>query len=137
MLGEIVWVCDRCLRVHMWDLLADNSARVLRKMRDPGLSVRPDITIVDEDDRPIAFIEFHGSHLSADSRDVAEREGIPLFVVDVERTLDEFQMGIQNPQRGMWQAVSDALDLELSESQAESYRWADEANCNFTESVAR
>ena len=25
--GEIVWVCDRCLRVHMWDLLDGKVAR--------------------------------------------------------------------------------------------------------------
>ena len=137
MFGEIVWVCDRCLRVHMWDALADNAARVLREKRAPGLSVRPDITVLDPSDRPIAFIEFHTSHLSAESREVAEREGIPLFVVDVERTLDEFQMGIQNPRRGMWQAVSDALGIPLAGSQAESYRWADEASYGYTESVAR
>ena len=137
MFGEIVWVCDRCLRVHMWDLLTGIAARILRERQAPGLSVRSDITIVDEDDRPIAFIEFHATHLSAESREVADREGIPLFVVDVECTLDEFQMGIQNPRRGMWQAVSEALGLEASESQAESYRWADEMTYSFTESVAR
>ena len=135
--GEIVWVCDLCLRVHMWDLLDGNAARILRERQAPGLSVRPDITIVDEDDRPIAFIEFHASHLSAESREVADREGIPLFVIDVERTLDEVQMGIQNPRRGMWQAVSDALGISLAGSQAESYRWADEANYNFTENIAQ
>ena len=27
MFGEIVWVCDRCLRVHMWDLLDGKVAR--------------------------------------------------------------------------------------------------------------
>ena len=79
-LGEIVWVCHQCLRVHMWDLITDNDSNVLSEKQVPGLSVRPDITILDQHDRPNAFVEFHGSHLSVESKDVADREGIPLFV---------------------------------------------------------
>ena len=29
MFGEIAWVCDKCLRVHVWDLLADNATTAL------------------------------------------------------------------------------------------------------------
>ena len=137
MFGEIVWVCDKCLRVHIWDLLAENVTRVLREKQVPGLSVRPDITILDQNDRPIAFIEFHASHLSAESKDIAERECTPLFVVDVERTLEEFQMGLQNPQRGMLQALSDGLRLQLSDSELADHCRMDKMSYSFTESVAR
>ena len=137
MFGEIVWVCDRCLRVHVWDLLADNATTVLREKQAPGLSIRPDITILDGQDRPICFIEFHASHLSAESRRVAEQNGTPLFVVDVERTVEEFQIGLQNPQRGMWQAIASVDGNSLTDSQVEEYRRIDEMEYRFTESIGR
>ena len=137
MFGEIVWVCDRCLRVHVRDLLAGCAARVLREKQVPGLSIRPDITILDRDGRPICFIEFHASHLSAESRRVAEQKGIPMFVVDVERTVAEFQMGLQNPLRGMWQAVASVDGNSLTDSQVEEYRHMDEMEYRFAESIGR
>ena len=137
MFGEIVWVCDKCLRVHVWDLLADNATTALRERQAPGLSIRPDITILNRDGRPICFIEFHASHLSAESKEVAKREGIPLFVVDVERTVEVFQMGLQNPLRGMWQAVAKVDGILVTDSQVEEYRRMDEMEYRFTESVGR
>ena len=137
MFGEIVWVCDKCLRVHVWDLLADNATTALRERQAPGLSIRPDITILDRHERPICFIEFHASHLSAESKKVAERKNIPLFVVDVERTVAEFQMGLQNPLRGMWQAVANVDGILLTDSQVEEHRRMDEMEYRFTESVGQ
>ena len=137
MFGEIVWVCDGCLRVHMWDLLADNATTVLRERQAPGLSIRPDITILDGEDYPICFVEFHASHLSAESKKVAEQKGIPLFVVDVERTVTEFQMGLQNPRRGMWQAVASVGGISLTDSQVEEHRRMDEMEYRFTEGVGK
>ena len=137
MFGDIVWVCDRCLRIHMWDLLSGGAAKVLREKQVPGLQIRPDITILDRHGCPISFIEFHASHLSAESKKVAEQKCIPLFVVDVERTAGDFQMGLQNPQRGMWQSVAEGLPIPLSESQLADYRRTDEMDYRFTESVAQ
>ena len=31
MFGEIVWVCDRCLRMHKWDLLSGDATSVLKE----------------------------------------------------------------------------------------------------------
>lgn len=135
--GEIVWVCHRCLRVHMWDLLADDATSVLREKQAPGLSVRPDITILDGSDRPICFVEFHASHLSAESKVVADRERIPLFVVDVERSVEQFQMGLHNPQRGMWKSVADQLGIALNDPRLADYRRADEIEYRSAEDVAR
>ena len=137
MFGEIAWVCDKCLRVHVWDLLADNATTALRERQAPGLSIRPDITILNRENRPICFIEFHASHLSAESKKVAEQKCIPLFVVDVERTVEEFQMGLQNPLRGMWQAVASVDGISLTDDQKEEYRHMDEMEYRFTESVGR
>ena len=137
MYGEIVWVCDKCLRVHMWDLLANNATTVLREKQVPGLQIRPDITVLDRHGCPISFIEFHASHLSAESKEVAKREGIPLFVVDVERTVEVFQMGLQNPRRGMWQAMASVDGISLTDSQVEEHRRMDEMEYRFTESIGR
>ena len=121
----------------MWDLLADNATTVLRERQAPGLSIRPDITILDGENRPICFIEFHASHLSAESKKVAEQKCFPLFVVDVERTVEEFQMGLQNPLRGMWQAVANVDGILLTDSQVEEHRRMDEMEYRFTESVGQ
>ena len=137
MFGEIVWVCDKCLRVHVWDLLSGDATSVLKEKQAPGLSIRPDITILNRENLPICFIEFHASHLSAESKKVAEQRGIPLFVVDVERTVEEFQMGLQNPLRGMWQAVASIDGISLADSQVEEYRRMDEMEYRFTESTGR
>ena len=137
MFGEIAWVCDKCLRVHVWDLLADNATTALRERQAPGLSIRPDITILNRENRPICFIEFHASHLSAESKKVAEQKCIPMFVVDVERTVEEFQMGLQNPRRGMWQVVASADGISLTDDQKKENRDMDEMEYRFTEGVGR
>ena len=48
-----------------------------------GRRTRPDITILNEDNQPLAFVEFKKSSLSKKSESVAREKGIPLFVVDV------------------------------------------------------
>lgn len=118
MFGEIVWVCDECMKVHMWDLLDNDAAKVLRERQLPGFSVRPDITILDQDDRPLALIEFQASYLSDEVKDIADEESIPLFVVDVERVPEVSQMGLQNPRRGMLQASADANGITYTRKHA-------------------
>ena len=105
--GEIVWTCGKCLRVHMWDLL-DGTVRAISNKRVPSLGsrVRPDITLLGRDDNILAFLEFRRSHLSNAVRDIAEDRGIPLFIVDIENSLTEFQTGLNNPRRGIWDSIA-------------------------------
>ena len=135
--GEIVWGCSRCAKIHKWDL-RDGAAKVLKDRRPPGFPVRPDITILDANDRPAAFIEFHASYLSAKSMEIARRENIPLFVVDIdiERKLGEFQLGLQNPQRGMWTAAAES-GVPLSDTSIENFRRMDEMNYRCRDSAAK
>ena len=128
-LGEIVWTCGKCLRVHMWDLLG-GTVRAISNKRVPGLDsrVRPDITLLGEDDKLVAFLEFRKSHLSNTVRDVADDLDIPLFVVDIENSLAEFQTGLNNPRRGIWEAFrppdTDPKIIEMDRKMAEaSYRF--------------
>ena len=125
-LGEIVWTCGKCLRVHMWDLL-DGTVRAVSNKRVPGLEsrVRPDITLLGEDDSVVAFLEFRKSHLGNTVRDVAADLDIPLFVMDIENSLAEFQTGLNNPRRGLWEAFRPAdTDPEMDRRMAEaSYRF--------------
>ena len=119
--SKIIWLCAQCLKPHKWDLLDNGACEVLQNKKAPGFSVRPDITLVNSEGRPTAFIEFHDSHLSRKAVAVAKEHSIPLFVVDIKRTLDEFQMGLQNPQRGMWQAWAEATGVNPNKSDL----WAD------------
>ena len=133
--GEIVWTCGICLRVHMWDLL-DDTAKAISDKRVPGLEsrIRPDITILSEDDKPLAFLEFRRSHLSNAVKDVAEERDIPLFVVDIENSPAEFQTGLNNPRRGMWEAIRPSnLDPDI----ADMDRKMAEASYRFQESVGK
>ena len=131
MYGEIVWVCERCLKVHVWDLIEGDAAEVLREKQAPGFAIRPDITILDQSEKPTAFIEFHASHLSDDVKDIACEAEIPLFVVDVERVPGAFKPGLQNPSRGMFRALADVSGLPYTEQQS----MADEASYKFAEGV--
>ena len=128
-LGEIVWTCGKCLRVHMWDLL-DGTVRAISNRRVPGVDsrIRPDITLLGEDDKVVAFLEFRRSHLSNTVRDVADDLDIPLFVVDIETSLAEFQTGLNNPRRGIWEVFrrsdTDPEIIEMDRKMAESsYRF--------------
>ena len=135
MLGEIVWTCGKCLRVHMWDLL-DGTVTAISNKRVPGLDsrIRPDITLLGEDDKVMAFLEFRKSHLSNTVRDVADDLDIPLFVVDIESTLAEFQTGLNNPRRGIWEAFrSPDMDPEVIEMD----RKMAEASYRFDESIGQ
>ena len=126
--GEIVWTCDRCLRVHMWDLL-DCAISVVSNKRVPGLGsrVRPDITILGEGNRALALLEFRKSHLSDTVRQVARESNIPLFVIDIGESPSEFIAGINNPRRGVWEST------EMSETN----RRIAEDSFRFRESVAK
>ena len=138
MYGKIAWVCSQCVKVHVWDLIEGGAIKALCEKQPPGFSVLPDITILNGKDEPTAFIEFRNTHRSVGSKPVAERLGIPLFVVDVRRTLVEFQLGLQNPRRGMWKAVADAdaaQGIVASEEQLKSYAWADESSYRFMKSA--
>ena len=135
MLGEIVWTCGKCLRVHMWDLL-DGTVSAISNKRVPGLGsrIRPDITLLGEDDEVMAFLEFRKSHLSNTVKDVADELDIPLFVVDIENTLAEFQTGLNNPRRGIWEVFrSSDTALEVIEMD----RKMAEASYRFDESIGQ
>ena len=98
--GLIVWTCEDCMKPHVWDLL-DGAARVLSNRTIPlmGSRVRPDLTVLDSSDRPLALVEFRKSHLSSAVRELADRKGIPLFVVDITESSDRFQLGLNNRRR--------------------------------------
>ena len=127
--GAIVWTCDLCLRPHTWDLL-HGAARVISDQRVPSFvsRIRPDITILGEQDIPLAFVEFRKSHLSDQVEEIARDAGIPLFIVDIEDTMGTFQGGLHNPRRGMWEAAGFA---------SEGYQWADEVSFRMNESMAK
>ena len=131
--GEIAWTCGDCLRVHVWDLL-DGTVRAISNKRVPGLDsrVRPDITLLGEDDRVLAFLEFRRSHLSNAVKVIAKERDIPLFVVDIENSLAEFQTGLNNPRRGMWEAI---MPSNIDPETAEMARKMAEASYRFQESV--
>ncbi len=137
MYGEIVWVCDVCMKIHMWNLLHESAASVQRERELPGSSLRPDIVILDKDDRPLSLIEFKGSHLNPEIKEVASQRDFPLFVVDVEREKEAFKLHLQNPQRGTWQAMEDAYGILESESAARINRRMDELNYQYAESVGK
>ena len=133
--GEIVWTCGNCLRVHMWDLL-DGTARATSNKRVPGLDsrIRPDITLLGKDDTVLAFLEFRRSHLSNTVKGVADDLDIPLFVVDIENSLAEFQTGLNNPHRGMWEAIRPSnIDPEI----ADMGRKMAEVDYRFQESIGQ
>ena len=126
--GDIVWICDLCLRPHTSDLL-HGAVRVISDQRVPSLDsrIRPDITILGEQDRPLAFVEFRKSHLSDQVEEVAKETRIPLFIVDIEDAMGNFQGGLHNPRRGMWEAVGFT---------SEEHRWADDFNYRMNEAMA-
>lgn len=127
--GSIVWICDVCLRPHTWDLLHD-AVRVISDRRVPGLvsRIRPDITILGEQDRPLSFVEFRKSHLGDQVEEVAKEHDIPLFVVDIEDAMGAFQGGLHNPRRGMWEAAGFT---------SEEHRWADDFSYRMNEAMTK
>ena len=70
-----------------------------------GRSCKPDITIVDANDVPKAFIEFRKTS-SGKSREVAEARGISWFEIDVFRG-DEFATELINDTRRFWDDFED------------------------------
>ena len=136
--GKVVWICDICLRPHVWDLL-NGADSVISDQKVPSLDsrVRPDITILDKRGDPLSFIEFDKSHLSDSAVALARDLSIPLFVVDVGTTaLDTFQGPLYNPRRGMWKAIAESMP-EMSEELAAQYRQADEFNYRMSEGMAK
>lgn len=121
----IIWVCVQCMKVHKWDLLGDNAAEVLREKQAPGFSIQPDLTVLNRAGRCTAWVEFHAYHENPKYKELAAQAGIPLFVVDVERTLEEYQMGLHNPLRGMWGAAGEP-----------DYHWADKGSYGQVEDAA-
>ena len=130
--GKIVWTCSDCLRPHVWDLLKGADS-VISDQKVPTLDsrIRPDITILDETGRSLAFIEFLKSHLSESVEELAKDLNIPLFIVDIGNAS---QSGLYNPRRGMWTAIAEST--QISEELAAEYRKADEFNYRMAESMA-
>ena len=90
--------------------------------------IRPDITILGEQDRPLALVEFRKSHLSDQVEEVARDTGIPLFIIDIEDAVGTFQGGLHNPRRGMWEAAGFT---------SEGHLWADDFNYRMNEAIAK
>ena len=127
--GSIVWICGVCLRPHTWDLLHD-AVGAISDQRVPNFvsRIRPDITILGEQDRPLALVEFRKSHLSDQVEEVARDTGIPLFIIDIEDAVGTFQGGLHNPRRGMWEAAGFT---------SEGHLWADDFNYRMNEAIAK
>ena len=111
--GLIFWTCGDCLKPHIWDLL-EGAVRVVSNQIIPSASsrVRPDLTVLDSWDRPLAFVEFRKSHLSSAVQELAENEGVPLFVVDITASPDDFQLGLNHRRRGALQNLRPDLSPE-------------------------
>ena len=97
--GKILWTCDSSQEPHVYDLL-NGAHSVASEKFQFDRSIRPDITVLDKSNQPIAFIEFRKAHLSGRVEEVARARNIPLFVVDVLNDAAT-QAPIRNPQR-MW-----------------------------------
>ena len=100
---EIVWGCDLCLRPHNYDLLR-GASRVVTEKKQLGGAIRPDLTILDADGQPLAFIEIKKTNLSENVRQLADANEIPLFVVEVVGS-DQSVRFLNNPDRYWPEAV--------------------------------
>ena len=80
--GTVAWVCDACLKPHIYDILRDAKFIAIEEWQFDR-SVRPDITILNKYRYPLAFIEFKKSNLSEVAERVARERDIPLFVVGI------------------------------------------------------
>ena len=110
---EIAWVCGKCLKPHLYNVLAGAALAVSEKWQY-GRRTRPDITILNEDNQPLAFVEFKKSSLSKKSESVAREKGIPLFVVDVSDGHNSQNM-LNNPERRWYD--------DIPEIDAKSRKW--------------
>ena len=98
--GEVVWTCAECLKPHFFDLLK-NARSVECEAWQFGRSCRPDITILEERDKPVAFVEFVKSNPPGKVHDVAKGKGIPLFEIPVNDD-ESFTGGLYNPDRRLY-----------------------------------
>ncbi len=105
---EILWHCSTCLQPHVFDLLK-NAARVASEVSLYGRAIRPDITLFDDKDTPVAFFEFKKTNLSKKVELIAKEKGIPLFVIDVTEDGAERRM-LHNPQDRWWKHAPEVTE---------------------------
>lgn len=130
MYGCILWWCTQCGDPHIFDLLG-RAGRVISDQKIPGIQerVRPDITVLDDKDGAVAVLEFRRTNLSSQTRAVAEKYSVPLFVIDVLTDPEATQSILNNPERSMWD-----YDDSMTE---DDRRWIRESNSAFESSVAQ
>ena len=107
MFGDITWTCRECLKPHVFEPLAGAVDAVLEKRLANGL--RPDITIIGPEGKPIVLIEFKKTNVSERVRQFAEESGTPLFVIDVLDGESE-QATLDNRQRRWYDNIPDFDD---------------------------
>ena len=115
--NSILWVCDRCSKPHVYDILdAGDSVSMEKWIFDR--SCRPDITITDRAGNPKAVIEFRKSH-SGKSREIADVRNVPWFEIEVLDGINS-NVGLINESRQYWEDW-----LELGEKAKEAMRGID------------
>ena len=111
----VTWQCEQ-LHAHSYDLFWDAHQVVGEKQQSApsGKRCRPDITILNADRNPLAFIEVVRTHLSERAVAVAMELDIPLFVIpapaeDVVRP----SLGAARP---WWESVPGFPDRDFAQA---------------------
>ena len=102
----VTWQCQQ-LHAHAYDLLRDAHHVVGEKQQSApsGIRCRPDITVLNADGKPLAFIEVVRTHLSEQAVAVAGELDIPLFVIPApDENVVQPALGAAAP---WWEHVSD------------------------------
>ena len=79
---QVLWTCER-MHPHSYDLLRGAGYVVIEQQQSAPVSgrCRPDLTILDTHQQPLAFIEIVRSNRPTNSLRVARELGIPLFTI--------------------------------------------------------
>ena len=110
--NTILWVCGRCSKPHIYDILdAGDSVSMEKWVFDRGC--RPDITVTDSEGNPKAIIEFRKSS-SGKSREVADTHNVPWFEIKILDGVNS-NVGLINESRQYWEDWLD-LDEKIKES---------------------
>ena len=111
----VTWQCQQ-LHAHAYDLLRDAHHVVGEKQQSApsGIRCRPDITVLNADGKPLAFIEVVRRHLSEQAVAVARELDIPLFVIPApDENVVQPALGAAAP---WWEHVSDFPDRDFAQA---------------------
>ncbi|MYD98715.1 MAG: hypothetical protein F4X98_15205 [Gammaproteobacteria bacterium] len=111
----VTWQCEQ-LHAHSYDLLhgAQQVVGEKQQLAPSGKRCRPDITILDVGEEPLAFIEVVRTHLSDRAVAVASELDIPLFVIPApDDKVVRPALGAAAP---WWESVPDFPDRDFAQA---------------------